>query len=392
MSRSAPKRRAETGRRRGPKPPKPVPEAEPTESPTEPTEKSRGRRALVTRGTPPVRQRATPPAPKPAKTRRSWRRVLLSFGALLGLAGVAAVVARALGQEPDWLGRAGSVALAMLLSAALAGRTGGRPFAFGLLAGLCSTAAVVTESDLLLGGATVGVVAIGSVLAVLGTVPATRIVDAVREVLVAAVVAGTSALAAYGFAAHLDLARFEYLTLGLAIVGGFVMIYRLGAGLHGLGTRGLLTVVVGTVLLAFIVAYAELLRRYGSQEVIDQIYDAVRWFRQNAGAVPRPIQVLVGIPALVWGTHMRARRRQGWWVCAFGTAATVSVGGIMVNPATGWLEAGLIVVYSLLPGLVLGYLLIRVDLLFTGPRGRRARREEEATAIRPEPARLQPLL
>ena len=102
-----------------------------------------------------------------------------------------------------------------------------------------------------------------------------------------------------------------------------------------------------------------------------------------------PIQVLVGIPALVWGTHMRARRRQGWWVCAFGTAATVSVAGILVNPATGWLEAGLIIVYSLLPGLVLGYLLIRVDLLFTGPRGRRARREEEATAIRPEPARLQ---
>ena len=64
----------------------------------------------------------------------------------------------------------------------------------------------------------------------------------------------------------------------------------------------------------------------------------------------------------------------------------------LVNPATGWLEAGLIIVYSLLPGLVLGYLLIRVDLLFTGPRGRRARGEEEATAIRPEPARLQPLL
>ena len=62
----------------------------------------------------------------------------------------------------------------------------------------------------------------------------------------------------------------------------------------------------------------------------------MRWSRENLGAVPRPMQVLVGIPALVWGCHMRARRRQGWWVCAFGIAATSSVAGILVNPAPGW--------------------------------------------------------
>ena len=46
----------------------------------------------------------------------------------------------------------------------------------------------------------------------------------------------------------------------------------------------------------------------------------------------------------------------------------------------------------LIVGLLLGLLLIRVDLAFTGKRGRRARIAEEATAIRPEPARIEPLL
>ena len=104
-----------------------------------------------------------------------------------------------------------------------------------------------------------------------------------------------------------------------------------------------------------------------------------------------PIQVLVGVPALVYGTHLRARRRQGWWVCAFGVALTSSVAGIMINPMTGWIEAALIITYSLVPGLLLGYAALRVGLALTGPRGSRARRAEELTASRPEAQRLRPL-
>ena len=37
----------------------------------------------------------------------------------------------------------------------------------------------------------------------------------------------------------ISLARFEYITLALSLVGALAMVYRLGAGLHGLGTRGL---------------------------------------------------------------------------------------------------------------------------------------------------------
>jgi hypothetical protein len=88
---------------------------------------------------------------------------------------------------------------------------------------------------------------------------------------------------------------------------------------------------------------------------------------------------------------MRARRRQGWWVCAFGVAATAPVTQALLNPAVTVTESGLSVLYGLLGGLVLGFLVIRVDLAVTGPRGRRARRAEEAAAIRPEPPRTAPL-
>ena len=328
---------------------------------------------------------AAGPVAAPDRRRRWW----YVAGAAAVVVGIAAVVAAILEIGPGWLDQFSAILLSTTLTFALAARTGGRPFVFGGLALAFGVAAVVTDSASLRGGAAVLTAVSAGVLGVMATVPAVRFRDSVREVVVALLIATVGGLAVIGFRPVVSLERFDYLTLALAFLLAIALVFRLGAGLHGLGRRGLVVLLAGSISLAVALAYAELLRRYGSQGAIDQIYDAVRWFRQNAGAVPRPIQVLVGIPALVWGTHMRARRRQGWWVCAFGTAATVSVAGILVNPATGWLEAGLIIVYSLLPGLVLGYLLIRVDLLFTGPRGRRARREEEATAIRPEPARLQ---
>ena len=98
--------------------------------------------------------------------------------------------------------------------------------------------------------------------------------------------------------------------------------------------------------------------------------------------------MLLGIPALVWGTHVRARRRQGWWVCAFGVAATVPIASGLMAPDSSYVEAGLRVAYSLVLGLLLGYLVIRVDLALTGPKGRRGRRAEEAGPHRPEPSRF----
>lgn len=293
---------------------------------------------------------------------------------------------------PEWFDQAGAVIVAATYTTALAIRTGGRPVVFGGLALALGVVAVTTSYDQLRAGAAVLTAACSAVLAVMATVPAQRFSQAVREVGVAIAVSGVGALAVVGFRPVVALERYDYLSLVLAFGLAFVLVFRLGAGWHGLGRRGLVVVLVGSASLGMSLLYAELLRRYGSASFIDQVFDAVRWTRSHLGAVPRPIMVLVGFPALVWGCHMRARRRQGWWVCAFGVAATVSVTGSLVNPETSLLEAVLIVAYSLPLGLALGYAVVRLDLMLTGSRGSRARREEEASALRPEPGRFEALL
>lgn len=311
---------------------------------------------------------------------------------ILVAAGVGALVARLVGVGPGWLCDAGSVAVVTAYSWALAARTGGRPVVVGTLALALGVGVVVTDHDTLRTGAAVLTSVVAAVLAVMATVPAVRFVHAVREVLVAVLVAGIGALAVVGFEPVATLARFEYATLGLSLLGAFAVVHRLGAGLHGLGRRGVVTVLIGSVVLAVTLAYAELLRRYGTPGLVDGLLDGVAWSRDHLGAFPRPLETVLGVPALAWGTHMRARRRQGWWVCAFGVAATTPVANALVNPAVTLQEAGLAVLYGVAVGLLIGLVVIRVDLALTGTPGRRGRRAEEATALRPEPARTRPLL
>jgi hypothetical protein len=90
---------------------------------------------------------------------------------------------------------------------------------------------------------------------------------------------------------------------------------------------------------------------------------------------------------------MRARRRQGWWVCAFGAAGTAAVANGLVNPAISFEESALSIAYGLVIGLFLGYLVTRLDLALTGSGGGRGRRVAGApAAVRPEPRRTEALL
>lgn len=308
------------------------------------------------------------------------------------LAGVGCLLAAIWPVGPDQLGGIGSVAVIGAFTWALAARTGGRPVLFGTLAVACGVAVLVLDEDYLRTGAAVMTCVVSSVLGVLATVPARRFVGAARECLVAIAIAAIGALATAGFAPTIDLLRFEYVTLVLALGGAFGMVYRLGAGFHGLGRRGVATVLIGAVVLAITLAYAELLRRYGTPGLVDNLLDGVRWSRANLGAFPRPIEAVLGVPAIVWGTHMRARRRQGWWVCAFGVAATTPVANSLMNPAISHTEVALSVTYGLVVGLLIGYVVVRVDLMLTGSRGSRARRAEEEAAVRPEPPRTRALL
>lgn len=324
-------------------------------------------------------------------TKRPSNRALAAGWGLIVLAGLAALVAAVIPVGPTWLAGVGAVAVASSYTWALAARTGGRPVIFGSVALVLGIVVLVLDRDSLRTGAAVLTCVVSAVLAVMATVPAVRFVQAARETVIAVAIASVGALATVGFEPVVTLARFEYATLGLALLGAFGVVYRLGAGLHGLGRRGILTVLIGTLVLAVTLAYAELLRRYGTPGLVTSLLDAVHWSRDHLGAFPRPIETVLGIPALAWGCHMRARRRQGWWACSFGVAATAPVAQALLNPSITLVESALSVVYGVVVGLVLGFVVIRVDLAVTGPRGRRARRIEEASAVRPEPARTSAL-
>ncbi len=307
-------------------------------------------------------------------------------------AGMAALVATTLDLAPDGAGRVGAAVVATAYSWGLAARSGGRPYVFGTLAAVLSAGVLVLDTAVLRSGAATLTCALAAVLAVMGTVPARRIRGAVVEALVATLVAVVGAFATVGWDPDLNLVRFEYVTLGLALAGTFVLVYRLGAGWHGLGRRGLLLVLVGAVLLAAVLAYAELVRRYGAPALVDSALQGVSWLRTSAGGAPQPLPSLLGIPALIWGTYLRARRRQGWWLCAFGVAATVRTAQSLVYPDSTFASEGISLLYSLAVGIVLGWVVVRLDQRLRGPRGAGARRQEERLAQRPEPRRWRALL
>jgi hypothetical protein len=319
-------------------------------------------------------------------------RLLVALWVLVVAGGLAALVAAMVPRGPNWLDGAGAVAVVTAYSWALAARTGGRPVVFGGQALALGLLVLLLDQDYLRTGAAVMTCVVSAVLGVMATTPAVRFTRAARECVVAVIVAGIGAMATIGFDPVVSVVRFEYVTLGLAMVGAFGVVYRLGAGLHGLGRRGLVVVAICGVLLAVTLLYAEMLRRYGSQDLVDHLLGGVRWSRNHLGAFPRPIEAVLGVPALAWGCHMRARRRQGWWLCAFGVAATAPVASALVNPAISLRECGLSVLYGLVVGLVIGYAVVRTDLALTGSRGQGGRRLEEAAAVRPEPPRTAALL
>lgn len=352
----------------------------------------------------PAKERRAPKPPKPSRDRRAatpepgaateggtaGKRALgaAAVGTVVLLAGLGALGCAVAGVGPHWVDGAGAIAVSTVLSVALGHRTGGRPVVALLLALAIGLAAVIIGGPTLQTGAAVLTVVVGGVYAVMATVPAVSFWRAAREVLFATVVSAITAVAAVGFEPTVTEPRFDYTSILLSLALVFALVHRLGAGIHGLGRRGLIVVLVGVAVLVLTLVYGELFRRYGAGSVVGFALDFAAWTTDRLGAFPRPLVVFLGIPALLWGCFQRARRRQGWWVCAFGVTATVPLAEGLLAPGGSFLEAGLRAVYSLVLGLLIGYLLVRLDLALTAPRGRRGRRAEEADAHRPEPSRF----
>jgi hypothetical protein len=332
------------------------------------------------------------PAVEPAPAIESGAaRSVTALWAVVALGGLAALVLALLGIGPDWVDGLGAVVVVTAVSWGLATRTDGHPWPAAAVALALGAAAVLSDNAALATGAAVMTCVVGGVYAVMLTVPAVTFLAAVKEVLIATGVSLVVALAAVGFGPTTQVERFEITGLLLSIAFSLALVHRLGAGLHGLGRRGLVVVVSGIALLAGAILYAELLRRYGAAGTVESVLDFVAWSQDRVLAFPRPLVVVLGVPALAWGAHLRARRRQGWWVTAFGVAATLPVATSLISPDASLVQALVRATYSLVLGLVWAWVVIRLDQLFTGPRGARARRAEEAQAHRPEPSRFSPL-
>jgi hypothetical protein len=313
--------------------------------------------------------------------------VLVCVGAL--------VAVRVADDVPDLVRQVAAGTLSTALAFGLAVRTGGRPlWAAGLTAVLAGSA-FATGWDPLLAGCAVGTGVLAATLGVMATVPAANVARAVREALIATAIGwvGAVGVVAYGTGARLDvdLVRFGYAVLGLSLVGSIALVYRLGAGLHGLGRRGYLVAGGAVLMLAIALAYSEAIAQWGSRDLVGTIDDLRDSTKDVLHAVPHPIMALLGYPALVWGVFMRARRRQGWWVCAFGVAVTSPSATRLVAQELSPTSVVLGALYSIIAGVALGYVVIRVEQSLTGTHGRRARRDEEAEAHRPEPRRFEPL-
>lgn len=297
----------------------------------------------------------------------------------LGTAGAILLVLTLAEQVPSWCGQAGAVMVSTTYAWALAERIGGRALVYAAVALAIGIATVTLDLPALRAGAAAVTGVLGAVLGVVLTAPARRFLAACREAVLAIAVGAVGGLAALGYAAQISVLRFDYATLAMALVLALAMVYRLGSGLHGLGLRGFAIMLGGGVMVVLTAGYAELLRRYGTPAIAESINGVVAWSYDHLGAFPRPIQVFLGVPALVWGTHMRSRRPRGWWVCAFGVAATLPPVHMLVEPGFNLAQILLTEAYSFLLGAIVGYALIRLDLATTRP----------VEASRSEPRRTQ---
>lgn len=288
---------------------------------------------------------------------------------------------------PSWIERPAAAILMVIFALGITHRAGGRMRIWMPMVGVLALAAVVLETNVLLAAAAAVTAVLAAVQSVVNTRPAATLIGAVTEYVIALVGALSGTLAVAAWNAPVNYQRFNLVVISAALTLAIAMMWNLGAGLHGLGRQGLLIPTGIAVLLLIVLAYSSFVRTHGSQTVIDGLSQTVIWMRQNFGGVPRPVEVLIGFPALVVGISIRSKHREGWWVLVFAVIGTSVVTTSLVTPSALPTYIGLSTLYSSILGLAVG-LVARHFVM--RERSSRASRAVEPVA-RVEPPRTAPL-
>lgn len=318
------------------------------------------------------------------KSPRAARTLMLGVFAAwmvgLLLAGTAVVAV----DFPWSVNRAGAALLLVVFAVALTHRVGGHMRIWAALAAILGFSAAVTGLPILLASAAGVSAVLAAVWAIVFTRPALTVAQSVGEYAVAIGIAlsGTVAVAAWN--ASVSYARFNMVVVAAALGLSIMLVWNLGAGLHGLGREHLLVLSAVAALVVLVLAYASFVRSHGSEWVTDTIASIVIWMRQTVGGVPRPVEVFLGFPALIVGVSLRARTREGWWIMVFGVISTSVLTTSLVSPRAFPTYIMLSTFYSAVLGLIIGLLIRRVVV---PDHSRRATRVVEPER-RIEPARL----
>ena len=261
---------------------------------------------------------------------------------------------------PDQADTAGAVLLFVVFAVALTHRVGGHMRIWAPMAAVLGLAAAISGNPVLVAAAAGSAGVTAAVWAVVFTRPALTVWQAIGEYVIAITIALSGTLCVAAWNASVNYARFNVVVIAAALAVSIVLVWNLGAGLHGLGKEHLIILSAIAALVVVVLAYSSFVRSHGSELVTDTIASMIIWMRQTIFGVPRPVEVLLGFPALIVGVSMRARTREGWWIMVFGVISTSVLTTSLVSPLAFPTYVGLSTLYSAVLGLIIGLVVRRV--------------------------------
>jgi hypothetical protein len=308
--------------------------------------------------------------------------VLVFLGWVAGTAGSATSIAAL--DTPQSIERPSAALLMIVFAIGLTHRGGGHMRIWLPMTAALGVAAVTFETNVLLASAAAVTAVLSSVWAVMVTRPVTTAIGAIREFALALLVAMSGTIAVAAWNAPVDYQRFNLIVLTASLALAITLVWNLGAGLHGLGRQNLAILLGVAGLVMLVIAYSSFVRTHGSQSLVQGFSDLVIWTRRTFHGAPRPIEVLIGFPALIVGVSLRSKRREGWWILVFAVIGTAVLTTSLVSPGAYPKYIGLSTLYSSVFGLIVGLVLRRQFMREPSSRAARA----IAPVVRVEPPRF----